>query len=357
MSDAVTPTSQEAPAEIRGVHSASFAPLLQQLGISLLVSTYQAGKLLLVRADGNGLNTLCRDFEAPMGLAATPDELMIGTRQHVWNYHTHRIPRLLKPEGRYDACYLPRLAYVTGDIQSHEMAWCGGDGRTVPPTPELWIVNTRFSCLCTLNGTHSFLPRWFPPFITEQASDDRCHLNGLGVRDGQPRYVTCLAPSNTPAGWRADKARGGCLLDVPTGAVISRGLSMPHSPRWHLGRLWVLESGQGSLAVVDEQTGRWEPVAFLPGFTRGIDFYGQIAFIGLSQVRDSAIFSGLPLTDRLEERICGVYAVDLASGQTLAFLQFQGAVREIFAVQVLPIPFPDLVCDDKTVIGNSFLLP
>jgi uncharacterized protein (TIGR03032 family) len=341
---------QEEPADLRGIHSASFAPLLQELGISLLVSTYQAGKVLVVRAEGNGLNTLCRTFESPMGLAAKPDELMIGTRQHVWNYYNHgRLPPPLRPAGRHDACYLPRLAFVTGNIQIHEMAWAGS---------ECWIVNTRFSCLCTLNGRHSFLPHWWPSFITELVSEDRCHLNGVGIRDGQPRYATCLGQTNTAGGWRANKARGGCLLDVSTGAVLAADLSMPHSPRWHLGRLWLLESGQGSLALVDEPTGRCDPIAYLPGFTRGFDFHGTIAFIGLSQVRESAVFSGIPLTERLQERICGVWAVDLASGKTLAYLKFEGGVQEIFAVQVLPgVRFPDLITDETEVIGNSFLLP
>jgi uncharacterized protein (TIGR03032 family) len=349
MSEPVIESSPKAAGELRGIHSASFVPLLQQLGISLLVSTYQAGKVLVVRAEGNGLNTLCRDFEAPMGMAVKPDELMIGTRHHVWNYYSHQIPARLKPAGRHDACFLPRLGFVTGNIQVHEMAWAG---------PEVWIVNTRFSCLCTLNGRHSFLPRWRPPFISTLASDDRCHLNGLGMRDGQPRYVTCLGESDTAGGWRANKARGGCLIDVYSGALLARELSMPHSPRWHLDRLWLLESGEGSLAVLDENGGRPHMVAQLPGFTRGMDFYGPIAFIGLSQVRESAVFSGIPLTERLEERVCGVWAVELTSGKTIGFLKFEGGVQEIFAVQVLPgVSFPELVTDDQEVIGNSFLLP
>jgi uncharacterized protein (TIGR03032 family) len=340
----------ESPEQVRYAHSVSFPPLLRQLGVSLLVSTYQAGKVMVVRADGDVLNTNCRDFESPMGLAERQGELAIGTRRHVWEYVNHaHVARTLTPPGRHDACYLPRQARVTGDIQVHELAWAG---------PELWIVNTRFSCLCTLDDRHSFVPRWRPPFITALAAEDRCHLNGLGVRDGRVRYVTCLGQTDTPAGWRPGKARGGCLLEVPSGAAVAGGLSMPHSPRWHGGRLWVLESGEGSLALVEEGTGRLETVARLPGFTRGLDFCGNVAFIGLSQVRETAVFSGLPLTEQPGERACGVWAVDLASGQTLAFLQYQSGVREVFAVQVLPsLRFPELITDDPAVIGNSFLLP
>jgi uncharacterized protein (TIGR03032 family) len=335
---------------VRTIHTTSFPPLLRQLGVSLLVSTYQAGKLLIVRPDGDVLNVLCRDFESPMGLAYRGGELVLGTRHHVWTYLNNLdVVPTLTPPGRHDACYLPRQALVTGNIQIHEMAWAG---------PELWIVNTRFSCLCTLDGLYSFVPRWRPPFITALAAEDRCHLNGLGIRDGQVRYVTCLGLTDTSAGWRANKARGGCLLEVPSGAVLAQGLSMPHSPRWHQGRLWVLESGDGNLAAVDESTGRWEAIAHLPGFTRGLDFFAGLAFIGLSQVRESAVFSGIPITLRPQERVCGVWAIDLATGQTLAFLRFEAGVQEIFAVQVMPGQrFPELITDDPALIGNSFLVP
>ncbi len=357
MSETTPPVTAPGPDEpgtldatVRFIHSTSFPPLLRQLGISLLVTTYQAGKLLVVRPDGDILNVLCRDFISPMGLAQRGGELVIGTRHHVWEYVNHPdVVPTLKPPGRYDACYLPRKALVTGDIQIHEMAWASS---------EVWIVNTRFSCLCTLDGKHSFVPRWRPPFITALAAEDRCHLNGLGILDGQVRCVTCLGQTDTPAGWRAHKAQGGCLLEVPSGNLIARGLSMPHSPRWHQGRLWFLESGDGSLAVVEGTTGRWQTVARMPGFTRGLDFWDRTAFIGLSQVRESAVFSGIPITLRPEKRVCGVWALDLVTGQTLAFLQFEAGVQEIFAVAVLPgCSFPELITDDPAIIGNCFLVP
>ena len=96
----------------------------------------------------------------------------------------------------------------------------------------------------------------------------------------------------------------------------------------------------------------------MPGFTRGLDFYGSLAFIGLSQVRESAVFSGIPLTERLTERTCGVWVVELATGRTVAFLKFEDAVQEIFAVQVLPqARFPDLINDDPKILSDSFVLP
>jgi uncharacterized protein (TIGR03032 family) len=225
---------------------------------------------------------------------------------------------------------------------------------------ELWFVNTRFSCLGTLDPSSSFVPRWRPPFVTALEPTDRCHLNGLAMEGGRPRYVTALGATDAAAGWRAGKARGGVLLDVPSGEVVASGLSMPHSPRLHAGRLWVCESGAGTLGVVDASTGRYEPVAAVPGFTRGLDFAGGIAFVGLSQVRESAVFSGIPITERLAEsdRTCGVCAVDLASGNVVALLRFEDAVQEVFAVQVLPgRRYPDLINDDAKLLENSFVLP
>jgi uncharacterized protein (TIGR03032 family) len=133
---------------------------------------------------------------------------------------------------------------------------------------------------------------------------------------------------------------------------------MPHSPRWYQGKLWLLESGTGSIGFVDRVTGCYQPIAEVPGFTRGLDFYGNLAFIGLSQVRESAVFSGIPLTERLTERTCGVWVVDLTTGRTMAFLRFEDAVQEIFAVQVLPFSrFPDLINDDRKILSDSFVLP
>ncbi|MFL5244186.1 MAG: TIGR03032 family protein [Gemmataceae bacterium] len=337
-------------ADLRSIHTTSFPALLDELGISLLVSTYQAGKLIAVSSRAGTLNTHFRNFTSPMGMAYQSGRLALGTKCHVWELHNQpEVAAKLEPQGRHDACFLPRALHVTGDIRIHEIAWAG---------PELWTVNTRFSCLCTLDRQHSFVPRWQPPFITELAPEDRCHLNGLGLRDGRPKYATCLGRANSPNGWRENKARGGCLLDVPSGEVIAAGLSMPHSPRWYRDRLWILESGTGALAIVDEATGRCDAVAQMPGFTRGLEFFGPYAFIGLSQVRETAAFSGIPITERSNERVSGVWVIDIRTGQTAAFLQFQAGVQEVFAVLVLPgLRSPEIVNEENEILANSFAIP
>ncbi|WP_052056134.1 TIGR03032 family protein [Myxosarcina sp. GI1] len=338
---------------LRSVHTNNFPEILQKLGISLIISTYQAGKLVVLRADGEHLNTHFRVFQKPMGIAADRHKIALGCSSKIWELrNAPTIARKIEPAGKHDACYLPRQSHITGDIDIHEMEW-GGENNS-----DLWFVNTRFSCLCTLDREYSFVPRWRPKFVTALTPEDRCHLNGLAMVNHQPKYVTALGETDSRAGWRKNKAKGGVLIDVPSHEVICRGLSMPHSPRWYDDRLWVLESGQGSIAVCDRNTGTWETFATLPGFTRGLDFYGSLAFIGLSQVRETAVFSGIPLTERLNERICGIWIVDLKTAKTIAFLKFEDAVQEIFAVRVLPdIRFPEIIDWDEKLVAASYVLP
>jgi hypothetical protein len=378
--------TKEDPPPLRSIHTSNFSAILQELGISVLVTTYQAGKLVMLRPDGERLNTHFRGFSKPMGLAVDGDRLAVGTSVEIWEYHNApAVARRLEPAGAHDACFLPRSSVCTGDIQIHEMAWAhsplapspptplplstGGEGSQFLPSPlwgrgaggegELWFVNTRFSCLCTRSNTHSFVPRWRPPFISALAPEDRCHLNGLCIVDDRPAFVTALGTTDTPGGWRADKKSGGVLLDVASGEAVVSGLSMPHSPRWCDGRLWVLESGNGGIGCVHPATGKYEALTELPGFTRGLDFCGPLAFIGLSQVRESAVFSGIAIAERpLAERCCGVWVVNIHTGQTVAFVKFEDALQEIFAVQALPgVRHPDVINDQPRVIADSFVVP
>jgi uncharacterized protein (TIGR03032 family) len=352
-----------AAVEFHYTQTDSFVALLHQLGAALLVSTYQANKLLVVRAARGGLSTLVRTFDRPMGLAADGRRLAVGTRTEVWLLrNAPDIAPRIEPAGHHDACYLPRSCHVTGDIGIHEMAWATPHPQPLAPKgraeSELWVVNTRFSCLCTLHPDYSFVPRWQPPFVTALAAEDRCHLNGLALADGAPRYATALGETNTAGGWRANKPHGGCLLDVPSGEVVARGLSMPHSPRLHDGRLWLLESGTGQLVFVDPATGRRQPVATLPGFTRGLALCGPYAFVGLSKIRATSAMDGVPLAERREQLKCGVAVVDLRSGQSIAWLEFQTAVEEIFDVHLLPgLHFPEVMGFQKETFHHTFIVP
>ena len=347
-SDAAATPAEELT--FNSVFSASMPQLLDAVGSSLCVSTYQSGRVILVRAEGpEQLNTHFRGFQTPMGVATRPGGLAIGTKTqvHVFQNQAALSPRL-EPANQHDAVYVPREAHSTGDIRIHDLAWVGD---------ELWAVNTRFSCLSTFDQTYSFVPRWRPPFISALAPEDRCHLNGMAVVDDEIRYVTALGTSDEAGGWREHKVDGGVLLHVPSGEVLTSGLCMPHSPRWHDGRLWLLESGLGAIHEIDPETGDKTEVTRVPGFARGMSFAGPFAFVGLSQVRES-LFEGIPLKADGVERSCGVWAIDLRTGQTAAFLRFEGIVQELYEVAVLANQrWPEIVEPGAEILDTAYVLP
>lgn len=336
---------------LNSVFTNNLPEILRKLNISLAVSTYQAGKLILLRREKNTINTHFRNFSRPMGIAVQNEKLSIGCLHTVLNYQNtpDLITRLENPE-IHDACYVARSAVETGNIDIHEMAWGLNNN--------LWLVNTKFSCLATVNYAYSFVPQWRPHFISGLAPEDRCHLNGLGMVNGVPKYVTALGKTDTPGGWRENKRDGGLLIDVQQNKILHEGLSMPHSPRWHNNQLWMLESGKGELVNFDPVTNEKRTVAKMPGFTRGLDFAGPLAFVGLSKVRETATFSDFPLLEELEERICGVYVCNIQTGQVIGFIRFEGDVEEIFAVQVLQnTVFPEILEANDEIMKTTYIIP
>ena len=232
----------------------------------------------------------------------------------------------------YDRLYLPQMAYTTGDLDVHDIAM-DSDGRPV-------FVNSLFSCLSRPSETHSFVPVWKPKFISKLAAEDRCHLNGLAMEGGTPRYVTAVSTTDVNEGWREHRRDGGVVIDVKSDEMVAEGLSMPHSPRLHNGTLYLLNSGKGEFGKVDLETGKFEPVAFCPGYARGLAIAGDFAIIGLSSIRDNKTFADLPLSDALEEKgvaaRCALQVVDLRSGDLVHSLNFEGIVKELYDVVALP---------------------
>lgn len=345
---APTAPARDAPHPFSTTPSPTLGALLQQLRISVAVTTYQSNQLMLIRSRGNQLNTHFVEFPRPMGMIGDGRRLFLGTHTEVIEFRNMADlgPRR---EDRPDAVYVPRVTHLTGEIDIHEL----GLGKK-----ELWAINTRFSCLTTIDYDHSFVPRWRPPFITGLSTDDRCHLNGLAMVNGQPKYVTALGECDHARGWRDNKAFGGILMDIDTKQILTRGLSMPHSPRWYRDQLWFLESGYGALCTLNRKTGEKKTIATLPGFTRGLDFYGPLAFIGLSQVRESATFSGIPITEMDIERTSGMYVVNIETGETVAFLKFNQALQEVFAVSVLVgTQWPELLTQRDDMVGTAYALP
>jgi uncharacterized protein (TIGR03032 family) len=311
--------------EVRYEFTPVLAEILSHLKCSLMVTTYQAGKLLVLGVHNGALKISFSNYDQPMGLAVDGDRLAIGTRKQMNFLAGNRdVASSVAPADTWDVCYVPRTSTWTGSIHGHDLAW-GTEG--------LWVVNTLFSCLSTLHEQYSFVPRWKPRFISQLIDQDRCHLNGLALVDGRPGFVTAMAESDSPAGWRPTKATSGVVMHVDSGETIARGFAMPHSPRWYNGKLWVLDSGRGALGTVDPATGQFTTVETFPGYTRGLSFAGQFAFVGLSKIRETSVFGGVPIAERRDELKCGVGVVDLVTGRTVAVFQFLSGVTEIFAVE------------------------
>ncbi|NJL14195.1 MAG: TIGR03032 family protein [Microscillaceae bacterium] len=319
------------PAPFSCTFSPNLPEFLSQIPATLVISTYQAGKVIFISPkNAEELVQLPRTFLKAMGIAVEGTRRMaIATRDEV--IYTVNSPELgqaypRKPQ-TYDAFYLPTATYYTGMVDLHDLHFGHQDS--------LWAINTSFSALCKIDRDYSFLPVWKPPFISELASEDRCHLNGLAMREGVPRYVSALGQGNSPQSWREGITTGGIVMDIQSNEIIAQGLGMPHSPRWHQGHLLVLLSAEERIIALDPQTGKSEPVAKVSGFVRGMALYGDYAFVGKSKLRkNSSTFKHLKIADKASE--AGLDVIHLPSGTTVATLRYQASVDEIYDVQILP---------------------
>lgn len=324
-----------APPKVEYSISGGMLSRLHSLGASLAFTSYQSGFLYMLGRNAQGGAQLHQsEIRKPMGLwSAAPGKLvMTAEAQVIW------FQNVLGPEQRinqlYDACFMPRKQHLTGQLDGHDVGLTE-DGEVV-------FVNTRYNCLATLSDTHSFQEYWRPSFINEIVDEDRCHLNGLAMRDGKPAFVTAVSRSNTIDGWRDRRGDGGVVIDVESGEIVCDGLSMPHSPRWHDGKLWVLNSGTGELGFVNfadgEIKGTFKPITFCPGFLRGLAFHGKTAIVGLSRPRYKR-FEGLALDQKLKdadsEPWCGVQIIDLEKGTCLDWFRIDGDIGELYDVELI----------------------
>lgn len=333
MSDDSEASAEESAQDERLVLTPSrqFGSWLHEQNISLAFTTYQAGKLFLIgtRPDGR-LSVFERTFNRCMGLWADGQTLWMSSLYQLW-----RMENILPAGGDYqgyDRVYVPQVGYTTGDIDVHDVA-VDAQGDPV-------FAATLFGCLATVSDRYSFKPLWKPGFLSKLAAEDRCHLNGLAMKDGRPAHVTAVSRSDVADGWRDRRVGGGVVIDVQTDEIVLDGLSMPHSPRWHNGRLWLSNAGTGEFGYADLKKGRFEPVAFCPGFLRGAAFTGDYAVVGMSLPRENRTFSGLPLDERLKEADtdarCALQVIDLKSGDIVHWLRIEGVVQELYDVSVLP---------------------
>jgi len=351
--NSATPSTSAPSLEITA--SRQFTSWLAEQNLSLAFTTYQAGKVFFIGLQPNGqLSVFERSFERCMGLYAEGSTLYMSSLYQLWRFENALSAGQV--HNGYDGVYVPQVGYITGDLDVHDVV------VEVPPQPPLSrgeqekqnfvppltkgglggvvFVNTLFSCLATVSEKYSFIPLWQPPFISKLAAEDRCHLNGLALRDGLARYVTAVSQSDVAEGWRDRRPDGGCVIDISSNEIILTGLSMPHSSRWYRNKLWLLNSGTGEFGCADIERGVFEPVAFCPGYMRGCAFSGDFAIVGLSKPRHNKTFSGLSLDDNLRakdaEPRCGLVVIDTRNGDIVHSLRIEGVVEELYDVQVLP---------------------
>ena len=324
--------------------------ILAGLNCSLVLTTYQAGKVILISPKEEGLVQLARNFRKPMGMAVGGGRLAVATQHEV--VVLENAPALAtgypKKPRHYDAFFVPRAVYFTGELDLHDMAWSG---------ETLWAVNTLFSCLCRIGPRYSFEPMWRPPFVSALAPEDRCHLNGLAIDNrGEPVYVTALGATDEAGAWRADRLGGGVLVHVPSGEVALRGLAMPHSPRLYDGRLYFVLAARGELAVADPEAGTYEVVSQVPGFARGLARCGDYLFVAHSRLRKKHVFGDLPIAQG--EHYAGVVVVHAPSGRIAGALRYHTACEEIYDVHALPdVRRPGLLGVESDVHRHAVLAP
>lgn len=329
-------TEGQSEATVEYSTSAGLAQRLGRHNISFAFTSYQSGLLYFIGRNGEGgINVHQSAMPKPMGLCLDGDNGLVMTSA----YQIIRFENTLEPglhiNNMFDVCYVPRLMHLTGMLDAHDVG-IDNQGRAI-------FVNTRYNCLATTSPKHSFEPIWQPSFINTLVDEDRCHLNGLAMEDGEPRYVTAVSRSNTIDGWRDRRADGGIVIDVKTNKFVCEGLSMPHSPRMHNGELWLHNSGTGELGVVEfsgkkKTKGTFVPKAFCPGFLRGLAFHGNFAYVGLSKPRYKR-FEGLALDQKLKdadsEPWCGIQIIDLDNGACVDWFRIDGTIGELYDLEII----------------------
>jgi len=311
-------------------YSPGLAAWMAENDLSIAFTTYTAGKLVLAGPGRGGTIAVSeRNFGQAMALRTTDSGLYLSTKYQVWRFENGLDAGRL--HDGWDRLYMPRRCEITGNVDVHDIH-IDRDGR-------LLVAVTAYNCLAQLDGRASFSPLWRPPFIDAMVNEDRCHLNGFCLEDGRPAYATVIAPTNTAGAWRDRRADGGQVIDLRDDSTLADGLAMPHTPRLYRDRLYLLEAGSGWFGTIDRKAGRFERIAWCPGFLRGLAFFADYAVVGLSKPRNK-VFAGLPLDGELENRgqepECALYVLRLSDGALCHKLTITGSVEEIYDTAFLP---------------------
>jgi uncharacterized protein (TIGR03032 family) len=359
----------------------NFAKILKALNISLVTTSYQSARLILIRSDGETIDTNLKAFPRPMGIYADEERITLGTFSQVLEFkrsddilesikkgtldNTANFSKKVLEKDKQmmlelkesrdkeiaeikqaDSLYLHRASLTTGMINIHDIAW-GDEG--------LWVVNSTFSCLSTLSPDNSFVARWKPKFISELVPEDRCHLNGMAMLNGKPKFVTTFNMEDSRDSWSNGRIDYGTLIDIDTDEILLEGMIMPHSPKVYNDEVYVCESGLGVVWKYNLQTKEKTEVVKLQGFTRGLYFYGGLMFVGLSQVRASEIKNPSPISKMYDETYAGIWIINLEDNSEVAHIKFDGDVDQIYDIAIIPdSTTPEIISTNSSLTRHIF---
>jgi len=185
-------------------------------------------------------------------------------------------------------------------------------------------------------GTPSVV--WWPRCVevNGRAVTDRNYIQLNSIAAGESLETSCFSATADRMSTRRPGHRNfpvdkrGVIFAGKTGEPVLRGLTRPHTARFHGGRLWVDNSGYGEVGFAEGQ--QFVALAKLPGWTRGLAFHRDVVFVGTSKVipRFYRYAPGLDLAGSC----CGVCAVDVRSGRTLGAIVWPDG-NQIFAVEAV----------------------
>ncbi|MBU2870608.1 TIGR03032 family protein [Colwellia sp. E2M01] len=367
--------------DFSSISTDNFPKILKALNVSLAVTSYQSARLILIQSDGQTITTRFKAFPRPMGIYADEDRITLGTLNQVLEFKKsnillHKIKnqelddttrmskkvlekdqeqqQALQKEREIalndvkisDSLYLQRASLTTGMINIHDIAW-GDEG--------LWVVNSTFSCLSTLTAEHSFVARWKPKFISELVPEDRCHLNGMAMQDGKPKYVTTFNMEDSRDSWSEGRIDYGTLIDIDTDEILIEGMIMPHSPKVHNGFVYVCESGLGNVWKYNIKTKEKTEFFKVPGFTRGINFHDGLMFLCTSKIRSSELKNPTPLSEMYEETFAGIWIINPDTGEEIAHIKFEGDITQLYDIAIIPnSTSPELLQTSSSLTRHLF---
>lgn len=300
--------------------------LLEKNSFSLIISTYQIGKVIVLSVENGKIVQLPRTFEGVMGISCDDDVISIATKNEVVVCKNSSVLAKSYPKtpNKYDAMYVPQAKYYTGELAMHDIAYTR-DG--------LIGINTKFSCFVKIDDNFSFTPIWKPFFINKLEPIDACHLNGMATENNEVIYATAFGKATTTEGWRKNKYNSGLLIDVKKNKILLDNLSMPHSPRIYKNYIYLAESAKGELIRVDRKTLKKEIISSLPAFVRGLDIRGDLLFVGMSKFREDHLYGDAPVLKKYKELKSGVAIFHLPSSTLLGTIEYLNTVREIYDVK------------------------